>query len=89
VANLVRAVTDEPGNNRKQRKIATYPKIRAYGIEAVALKLADRIANVEHCIEVGNTSLLQMYYKEHLDFSKALREAGELTDLWSKLDALL
>lgn len=46
VADLVHAVTDEPGRNRKERKAKTYPKIRACGPLAVALKLADRIANV-------------------------------------------
>lgn len=47
VAALVEAVTDEPGPNRKARKLATYPKTRAAGRLAVALKLADRIANVK------------------------------------------
>lgn len=46
VADLVEAVTDEPGKNRKERKAKTYPKIRAAGPSAVAIKLADRIANV-------------------------------------------
>src|SRR5690242_15177660 len=44
VAELVEAVTNEPGTNRKVRNALTYPKIRAYP-EATLLKLADRIAN--------------------------------------------
>src|SRR5580692_9399104 len=45
VAYLVNAVTDEEGKNRAERKALTYPKIRRTGKMAVALKLADRIAN--------------------------------------------
>lgn len=46
VAELISAVTNEKGDNRKIRAALTYPKIRAtFG--AVQLKLADRIANVE------------------------------------------
>lgn len=50
VAELVWAVTDEPGKNRAARHAATYPKTRAAGKSAVTLKLADRIANVEQCV---------------------------------------
>lgn len=63
IANLVNAVTSEDGPNRKTRNALTYPKIRAAGLEAVALKLADRIANVEF-----GGGAISMYKKEHADF---------------------
>jgi (p)ppGpp synthase/HD superfamily hydrolase len=63
VAKLVEAVTSERGENRKVRNALTYPKIRAGGVLAVALKLADRIANVEN-----GGGAVDMYKKEHTDF---------------------
>lgn len=63
VAELVWAVTSEEGANRKVRNALTYPKIRETGIRAVALKLADRIANVE-----SGGRAIDMYRKEHPDF---------------------
>jgi hypothetical protein len=89
VAALVEAVTDEPGKNRKERAEKTLPKIRAHGIEAVALKLCDRIANIEACIEgVGNVKLLKMYRKEYPAFREALYREGELEGSWDILDRL-
>jgi len=89
LAVLIFAVTDEPGRSRKERKAATYPKIRKYGADAVCLKLADRIAKVEASIQ-GNVSLLQMYQKEWEEFYAALyaHEDG-LEEMWKYLEQLL
>jgi (p)ppGpp synthase/HD superfamily hydrolase len=84
VARLVHAVTNEPGPNRKQRGMATYPKIRDAGDCAVALKLADRIANVE----MGG-KLVAMYAKEYEDFRRALYTPGQNEPMWAHLDSLL
>lgn len=84
VADLVVAVTNEKGDNRKIRSALTYPKIRAAGTRAVALKLADRIANVEQ-----GGKLVDMYRKEHEDFRRALYTVGENGDMWLHLDNLL
>lgn len=84
VAHLVAAVTDEPGENRKVRKALTYPKTRAAGRFAVALKLADRIANVE-----AGGKLVDMYRKEHEDFRRALYTPGENEAMWAHLDQLM
>lgn len=67
VAKLVGAVTNEPGENRKVRAAMTYPKIRRAGHLAVALKLADRIAN----LRTGG-KLVEMYRKEYPDFRHGL-----------------
>jgi (p)ppGpp synthase/HD superfamily hydrolase len=82
VADIVWCVTNEPGKNRKERHLATYPKIRSNGL-AVFLKLCDRVSNVE---AGGKTS---MYYKEHAEFKMALYREGEYEPLWEHLEALV
>jgi (p)ppGpp synthase/HD superfamily hydrolase len=89
VADLVEAVTDGPGKNRKERHASTYPYIRQFGARAVALKLADRIANVEHSIATSNTGKFKMYRKEHKDFEKVLRIPSEHVAMWLHLKMLL
>ena len=70
VAELVFAVTDELGRNRKERAAKTYPKI-AGNIGATVLKLADRIANIENGnVEGGHQ--FQMYRKEYRHFREVL-----------------
>lgn len=89
VADLVMAVTDSPGINRKERKRKTLPKIREYGKYAVAIKLCDRIASVKNCIDT-KSNLFNMYAKEHESFFKELysKEDG-LDDLWTELSNLI
>lgn len=86
-ASLVQLVTDEPGVNRKERKSKTYPKIRTSPL-AIALKLADRIANVENARET-KYSLINMYKKEHPDFRRELYRPDMFNDMWGYLDGLL
>lgn len=89
VLAMVQAVTDEPGNNRAERKAKTYPKIVAVGHSAVNLKLADRIANVEASVLGGcGFDFLSMYKKEYPAFKEALSAFGH-TGMWAHLDSLL
>lgn len=91
VADLVSAVTNEPGENRKIRNLLTYPKIRTTE-DAILVKLADRIANTQK----GGT-LIQMYRKEYPVFRDNLTpsvvsspEYAEVVDtMWSVLDRVL
>lgn len=90
VAELVYAVTNEPGKNRKERNARTYPKILAVP-GAVAIKLADRIANVESCWATRDSKLF-MYQREYRDFRNALREDNPefaVGSMWDHLDELL
>jgi (p)ppGpp synthase/HD superfamily hydrolase len=88
VGLLVWQVTDEPGSDRKERKKATYKKTAA-SPDAIAIKLADRIANVQQS-KRDNPRLLKMYKKEQPGFSAALRPHGiGLGAMWSYLDGLL
>lgn len=90
IADMVHAVTSEPGKNRKERNAATYPKIAATP-GAVALKLADRISNVRASWKTQDRRLF-MYYREYPGFRKALfdldRDPG-LAPMWKTLDELL
>ena len=89
VAMLVGAVTNDatPGINRKARGLLTYPKTRSVP-GAVKLKLADRIANVEH-----GGKLVEMYKKEYADFRHGLHGGASITYdeemMWNHLDQLM
>lgn len=85
VAAIVWAVTGV-GKNRKERNKSAHEKIAAYGSEAVTLKLADRIANVER--SKNDLPRLTMYVNEWPVF-KRLREHGGDATLWSRLSQLM
>ena len=93
VAELVYTVTNELGRNRKERNEKTYPKIRG-NYRATALKLADRIANVEYSSANGGKQ--DMYMKEYSSFKAALfcmsgedMKDGRVERMWKHLDRLL
>lgn len=69
VAELVYSVTNELGRNRSERAAKTYPKILACP-NALVLKLADRIANVQHGAVTGGKT--DMYLEEFESFATAL-----------------
>lgn len=70
VADLVDACTDGAGKNRKARKERPFLLIpKTHG--ALAVKLADRIANIESA-KGGNPGLLKMYRKENPVFRQRL-----------------
>jgi (p)ppGpp synthase/HD superfamily hydrolase len=75
VASLVYLVTDKPGKNRAERHALTYTDTAKYS-DAVALKLCDRIANVEASLDGGNLNpsnrLYEMYKNEHKQFTAYL-----------------
>lgn len=71
IAEIVFAVTDELGRDRKERKLKTYPKIRV-NWKATVVKVCDRIVNVRQSKEY-NEGLFKMYQKENDDFTHALK----------------
>lgn len=87
VAYLVEGVTNEEGQTRKERMSKTYPKIKE-DPDRITLKLADRIANVEHCIET-NSDLFDMYKSEYPQFRAELYMDGPHQAMWRHLDFLL
>ena len=85
VAEMVFCVTDELGRNRKEKKSKTLPKT-ASSYDAIVLKLADRIANIEHGGKVS------MYAKEYDEFCKYLRHDNQnetVKKMWEHLDKLI
>jgi guanosine-3',5'-bis(diphosphate) 3'-pyrophosphohydrolase len=86
VANAVAALTEPKGGNRKWRHELTYPRIRE-NPDAIIVKLADRIANVE-----AGGRLVSMYVREHPEFRKwVYREDSPqvVQDMWNYLSELL
>jgi len=81
VAEIVYCVTDELGRNRKERKAKTLPKI-AGNMDAIIIKLADRIANLR------KPKMKNMYVKEYKEFKDALYIFGHADEMWAELDYL-
>jgi (p)ppGpp synthase/HD superfamily hydrolase len=92
IAACVALLTDEPGENRKERKGKTYAKLaQVTGPLELALivKAADRLANVRACVKERNERLLQVYRGEHPVFRQSAFRPGLCDALWSELDELL
>jgi (p)ppGpp synthase/HD superfamily hydrolase len=92
IAASVNLLTDEPGENRKERKTKTYAKlaqVRGPLEIALTVKAADRLANVRACIADGKQSLWQMYQSEHQAFRRSAYRTGNCEPLWIELDQLL
>lgn len=86
VAEIVYAVTDELGRNRRERKKKTYPKIRS-NWKATVVKICDRIANIEYS-KKSNPSMLKMYREEHESFISAIavnETMGSTFKAWNRL----
>jgi len=83
VGHLVSAVTNEPGVTHAERSKATYPKIAAAMPEAVALKLADRIANMRESIRT-RSPMIDKYRAEAHGFIGALHIPGDHIALWKE-----
>lgn len=101
VIKAVQFVTDEPGENRKLRKIATYERVKLQKQEplphiclGLIVKWADRVANVRNAAK-SNPGLLRMYAKEAEAFRDAyqpilgMHDARLIRDLKAEHDRIL
>ena len=88
VADIVWAVTNEPGGNRVDRFRKTALKIQS-NKKALIVKLADRIANTEASLKT-NPKLYKMYVKEFALFKELLYNPQdiELMPMWNRLEQL-
>lgn len=79
---LVKALTAERGRYRREQRSPTYPKIRAAGTEAIAIKLATYLANLRYLTE----NEIQDQYPE--DFQELIRvlEDGSMEVLGLRLE---
>lgn len=79
IAHGVLLVSNPPGANRAERhglmklRLLDWPK-ESERIDAITVKLADRVANVEASIFAGS-SLLRMYEKEQTSFDTMVEQA--------------
>lgn len=92
VATCVGILSDADGENRKDRKKATYAKMsRVEGDAQLALvvKAADRLANLEACLADAHTRLLGVYVGEAEAFRGAVYREGLCEGLWHRLEAAL
>ncbi|MDU9049504.1 MAG: HD domain-containing protein [Candidatus Electrothrix sp. Rat3] len=91
VADCVAVLTDEPGEDRKERKAKTYAKMaRVCGETEIALlvKAADRLANMRACVAGSKQRLLAVYKDEYPVFKKAVFRPGICEKIWVELAAL-
>lgn len=96
VAHMVAFCSDEEGPDRATRKRHTYARMRAvldqepaWGAQASAVKLADRLANVRRCVSDQNVRLLAVYTAEHPSLMDALGGQAAHQPLWDALAELL
>ncbi len=92
VARCVALVTDSPGSNRAERKLATNAKLlKVDGDERLALivKAADRLANVRMSALSANDEKLNMYRNEHPAFRAAAYRMGLCDGLWDAMGLIL
>jgi len=68
---IIKAVTDEPGKTRKERKAKTYPKIAA-DPDAALVKFCDRFSNILS----GQVKYRKMYREEHEEFYSKLLDSA-------------
>ncbi len=77
VAEIVYAVTNEKGRNRKERANSAYYKGIRENKYAIYVKLCDRLANVKYSKDT-NSSMLLTYKKENTTFLYSLFPDGYL-----------
>lgn len=71
IFEIVWSLTDGEGENRKEKKQIMYEKL-VLNQNAIIIKLADRIANLEFSIINNNQEKIKLYIEENDDFNKYL-----------------
>jgi (p)ppGpp synthase/HD superfamily hydrolase len=88
VAEIIYAVTNEKGKNRKERANERYYEGIRNTPGAVFVKLCDRIANVEYSIKT-RSRMADLYEKENPEFLKKLEVPSELNSMIGYLNSSL
>jgi guanosine-3',5'-bis(diphosphate) 3'-pyrophosphohydrolase len=85
IAKIVWRVTDEEGVNRRERKMATYPKMKVC-YKAVLVKLCDRLSNTKFSLDYNNKRMFAMYQSELTEFKDNLYDPNMNVDyIWEDL----
>ena len=85
-ADIVYAVTDAKGKNRRERAAGTYPDLAKDPL-AVFTKLCDRLSNTSASQE-KNSRFADMYKKEYKYFKETLYTEGLYEEMWAELDKI-
>ena len=91
VSKCVAILTDEPGQNRKERKSKTYAKMaKVTGEENLALlvKAADRLANLRASVSDKNYKLIEMYKSEYPTFRSSVYRKNLCEEIWQELESI-
>lgn len=89
VSHAVSFLSDEDGVNRKERKLKTNIKlsnIQEDYMVILIVKIADRIANMNHSYQNSNKSKMKMYFKEFEAFRIAVHRDYLPEEILNKLD---
>ena len=92
VADCVSILTDEPGDTRAERKVATYQKMaKVEGQLCLALlvKAADRLANMRASVNSSDKSYFAVYQSEYPVFKQSVYRANLCDDIWNELDTIM
>jgi len=87
VADLVYALTNEKGRNRKEKANDKYYEGIRQVHYATFCKCCDRIANISHSVK-NNDSMLKMYKKEFIHFEQQLR-VSKYADMFDYMVTLM
>lgn len=87
VAEIVYALTNEKGKNRKERANEKYYQGIRDTKYATFVKLCDRMANIEYSKDT-DSKMLELYKKEHPAFRAELSD-GTYLEMWEYIDKLL
>lgn len=91
ILSQVKLCTDEPGGNRKTRKLRTNLKLSNATLPKDAMgliiKASDRLANARRCA-MNNPKLLTMYAGEYPEFKKSVYRPGLCDEIWRELDGI-
>jgi (p)ppGpp synthase/HD superfamily hydrolase len=88
-AEIVYAVSNEKGKNRKERANEKYYKGICETPSATFVKLCDRIANVQYS-KMTKSRQFEMYKEENENFTNSLKNytGGDLEELFNYLNSL-
>lgn len=70
------------GSNRKERKENMIEKLK-HNLEAINLKMLDRLVNMRECVNSGNEKLLKMYVSEIDDYHDLFSKGNK--DIYLKI----
>lgn len=93
-ADIVSIVSDpkDPALSRKEKKafmnerFSKLDETKFVEWGALVLKAIDRMVNMRYSLLTGNKNMIKMYYKEQLEFRKAVFRDNIAVNVWKELD---